>query len=148
MCLADTHSRRDYVHIYTGPVLGASVKGDLKRHWISGDPGDVSGVAAAYYDLMQDTREKSPLMVSVFQHQEPFNRMRARHELWIKKYPNKPAAHGPAFTGLSNARPETKALSEPKVDLQSLPFDPLEYIGHESHWKNPDVGQRPQGSGE
>lgn len=140
----DTHGRRDYVHIYTGPALGASIKGDLKRHWISGDPGDVSGVAAAYYDLLQDTRERHPLMTTVFHHQEAFNRMRARHELWMKKYPNKPAARGPAYTGLSNARPETQALSKPPVDRKKLPFDPLEYIDHELPWTNPDVGQRPQ----
>jgi arylsulfatase len=140
----DTHGRRDYVFIYTGPLLGASVKGDIKRHWISGDPGDLSGVAAAYYDLMQDTREHNPLMTTVFQHQEAFNRMRARHELWMKRYPNRPMAHGPAYTGLSNARPETIAVSQPPYDMERLPFDPLEYIEHDFEWEreNPDVGQR------
>jgi arylsulfatase len=59
---------------------------------------------------------------------EPFNRMRALHELWKKKYPDQPAGFGPAFTGLSNARPETLALSKPPVDLKTPPFDPLEYI--------------------
>ncbi len=58
-------------------------------------------------------------------------RMRARHELWKEKYPDSTRAHGPAFTGLSNARPETKALAKPPVDLKKLPFDPLEYIHHE-----------------
>ena len=62
----DTQGRRDYVFIYTGPMLGATVKGRMKRHWISGDPGDVSGVAAAYYDLLTDTRENNPLMANVF----------------------------------------------------------------------------------
>ena len=54
--------------------------------------------------------------------------MRALHELWKKKYPDQPAGYGPAFTGLSNARPETLALSKPPVDLKKLPFDPLEVI--------------------
>ena len=61
---------------------------------------------------------------------EPFNRMRLRHELWMKKYPNQPAGKGPAFTGLSNARPETIALSQPPLDMKKLPFNPLEYIEH------------------
>jgi arylsulfatase len=140
----DTYGRRDYVFIYTGPLLGASVKGDIKRHWISGDPGDASGVAAAYYDLMQDTREHNPLMTTVFQHQEAFNRMRARHELWMNRYPNRPMAHGPAYTGLSNARPETIAVSQPPVDMEKLPFNPLEYTEHEFEWENevPDVGEQ------
>lgn len=32
----DTHSRRDYVIIYTGHALGATVKGRYKRHWLGG----------------------------------------------------------------------------------------------------------------
>ncbi len=139
----DTYGRRDYVFIYTGPMLGATVKGTMKRHWISGDPGDVSGVAAAYYDLLTDTREKNPLMANVFHLQEAFNRMKIRHELWMKKFPNRPAAVGPAYTGLSNARPETKALSKPPVDKDKLPFDPLEYIEHDLPWGSvPDIGQK------
>jgi len=139
----DTYGRRDYVFIYTGPLLGATVKGNIKRHWISGDPGDVSGVAAAYYDLLSDTREKNPMMTHTFHLQEAFNRMRIRHELWMRKYPNSHAANGPAYTGLSNARPETKALSEPQVDQSKLPFDPLEYIDNDLPWGiNPDIGER------
>jgi len=127
----DTHGRRDYVFIYAGPNLGATVKGNIKKHWISADPGAASGLAAAFYNLQHDTREKNPMMVNLFHMQEAFNRMRARHELWKKKYPDKPAASGPAFTGLSNARPETKALSQPPVNIKKLPFDPLEYIEYE-----------------
>ena len=120
------------------------MKGDIKRHWISDDPGDVSGVAAAYYDLLQDTREHNPLMTTVFQHQEAFGRMRARHELWMKKYPNRPMAHGPAYTGLSNARPETKALSQPPGDMEILPFNPLESIDPALPWDGGEIGQRPR----
>ncbi len=36
------------------------------------------------------------------------------------------------FAGIVNARPETKALSRPPVDLKDLPFDPLEYLEHET----------------
>ena len=44
----DTHSRRDYVHIYTGPILAASVKGRYKKHWAGAKPG-LSG--PEFYDL-------------------------------------------------------------------------------------------------
>lgn len=59
---------------------------------------------------------------------EPFKRMRARHELWKQKYPDRAHKHGPAYTGISNARPATIALSKPPVDLMKLPFNPLEFI--------------------
>jgi len=38
--------------------------------------------------------------------------MKERHQALLEKYPMQPQAHGPAFTGLSNARPETKYLEE------------------------------------
>jgi hypothetical protein len=67
-------------------------------------------------------------LIQMLHFSEPFNRMRALHELWKKKYPDLPAAYGPAYTGLSNARPETLALSRPPINLKTLPFDPLEII--------------------
>jgi arylsulfatase len=122
------HSRRDYVFIYTGDILGATVKNHYKRHWISSDPTASSGIGAAYYELYNDPRESTPMLVNLTHFKEPFNRMRLRHELWIEKYPHRKAAHGPAYTGLSNARPETVALSKPPMIFKDLPFDPLEYI--------------------
>ncbi|MGH7382494.1 MAG: sulfatase-like hydrolase/transferase [Candidatus Methylomirabilales bacterium] len=124
----DSFSRRDYVFIYLGPTLAASVKKQYKRAWIGGH-GAASG-AAAFYDLYNDTREQTPLLIQMLHFKEPFNRMRARHELWKKKYPDQPAGFGRAFTGLTNARAETIALSRPPVDLKSLPFDVLQYIEH------------------
>ena len=38
----DGFSRRDYVMIYQGPNLAASVKGRFKRDWASAAPGDFS----------------------------------------------------------------------------------------------------------
>jgi len=124
----ETHGRRDYVFIYTGNQLGATIKGNVKQHWRSSDPGAASGIGAAYFDLLNDPREAAPLLVSMLHFKEPFMRMRARHELWMKKYPNQEAARGPAYTGIANARPETTAVNTPPVDLKDLPFDPLEYI--------------------
>jgi arylsulfatase len=56
-----------------------------------------------------------------------FNRQRARHEMWIKKYPNRPdATPGPALTGIENVRPETEKIYTWPVDPKKLPFDPAE----------------------
>lgn len=140
----DTHGRRDYVHIYSGPNLGATVKGNIKRHWINSDPTAASGLGAAFYDLLSDTREKNPMLVNMLHVTEEFMRMRKRHEIWKKKYPDAPRAHAVAFTGLANARPETKALSEAPGGVKDLPFDVKEVIEYELPWEfhvDPDVGQ-------
>ena len=77
----DTYSRRDYVFIYTGPVLAATVKGRYKRHLI-GDHLGLSG--PAFYDLYTDPREVSGKLVPMLPALGMFNMMKARHELWIE----------------------------------------------------------------
>jgi len=126
----DTFSRRDYVFVYTGQTLAATIKKQYKRAWVASTEGAGSGLAAAFYDLYNDPREMTPLLLPMIHFREPFNRMRVRHELWMERYPNQPAARGVAFTGLSNARPETLALSQPPADLKKLPFNVLDYIPH------------------
>jgi arylsulfatase len=55
--------------------------------------------------------------------------MLARHELFKKKYPDVPNAHGIPYTGLSNARPETRAIANRvKSNLKNMPFDVKEYL--------------------
>ncbi len=125
----DTQGRRDYAFIYAGPRLGATVKGNYKRHWISPDPvGEASGIPAAFYFLPADPREVTPMLVNLIHLKSPFNRMRLRHELWKKKYPDAHEVYGVPWTGIENATPEVKALAEPPASLRDLPFDPLEYI--------------------
>ncbi len=127
----DTHGRRDYVFIYAGPRLGATVKGNFKRHWISSDPiGDASGIAAAFYFLPADPREKTPMLVNLIHLKSPFNRMKLRHDIWKKRYPDSKERHGIPWTGIDNATPEVKALARPVLDAKKLPFNPLEYIEH------------------
>ena len=127
----DTHSRRDYVFIYAGPRLGATVKGNYKRHWISSDPvGEASGIPAAFYFLPADPRETTPMLVNLIHLKSPFNRMKMRHDLWKKKYPDAKEVHGIPWTGIEIATPEVQALAKPKLDLTKLPFDPLEYVDH------------------
>jgi arylsulfatase len=127
----DTKGRRDYVFIYAGPMLGATVKGNYKRHWISPDPtGELSGIGAGFFFLLADPREKSPMLVNLIHLKSPFNRMKLRHELWKRKYPDAKEVHGIPWTGIENATPEVRALAKPPLDLKKLPFDPLEYIKH------------------
>jgi len=140
----DTHGRRDSVFIYSGPQLGAIVKGNYKKHVINSDPTAGSGIAAAYFFLLHDTREKNPMLVTSLHFKGAFSRMQTRHELWKAKYPDWSAARGPAFTGLADPRPETRALSEAPVNMKDLPFDPLEYIEHDPPFDrngDPDWGQ-------
>jgi arylsulfatase len=140
----DTHGRRDYVHIYQGPNLGATVKGNIKKHWIDADPGAASGISASFFDLLSDTREKNGMMVNTFHLNEAFIRARARHELWKAKYPDAKRAHGIAYGGLANARPETKAMGVPPANMDDLPFDVFEFMNYELPWEmraDPDLGQ-------
>lgn len=66
-------------------------------------------------------------MIEQFHIKSMFNRQRARHELWMEKYPNRPdATPGPALTGIANERPETRQLYTAPVDAKKLPFTPQE----------------------
>jgi arylsulfatase len=127
----DTNGRRDYAFIYAGPRLGATVKGNYKKHWISADPvGEASGIGAAFFFLPADPREKSPMLVNLIHLKAPFAKMKLRHDLWKRKYPDSKERHGIPWTGIENATPEVKALAKPYIDKTKLPFDPLEYIEH------------------
>lgn len=120
----DGHSRRDYVMIYVGPNLAAGVKGRYKRDWKNATPGLSKN---EFYDLYTDPRERTGEMIEAFHVKSMFNRQRQRHELWMKKYPNRPdATPGNALTGISNVRPETEKISKAPVDPEKLPFDPQE----------------------
>ncbi len=127
----DTHSRRDYTFTYAGPQLGAIVKGDYKRHFISPDPvGDASGIPAAFYFLPADPREVQPMLTNLIHLKRPFNRMLLRHNLWKESYPDRPEKHGIPWTGIANASEALIAEQNPQLLLKDLPFDPLEYIEH------------------
>jgi arylsulfatase A-like enzyme len=124
----DSHSRRDYVHIYTGDILAAEVKGRFKRHWVGELPG-LSG--ASFYDLYNDPREVMPKMLPGFTTKPMFDIMRARHELWNRKFPHSKHAKGMPLTGLENPRPAVKKAGEFRIDAKDLPFDPAEFLDYE-----------------
>jgi hypothetical protein len=107
------------------------VKDQYKIHWTSKDPSQAKSGLTAVYDLYNDHREVNPIVVGGFHMKEPFKRMRARHELWKMKYPDRHHKRAPAYTGIANARPETIAISQPPEALkEALPYDILEYIQH------------------
>lgn len=124
----DTFSRRDYVHIYTGDILAAEVKGRFKRHWVGELPG-LSG--AAFYDLYNDPREVKPKMLPGFTTKPMFDIMKARHELWIRKYPHGKHVRGMPLQGLENPRPAVKRAGEFRMNAKDIPFDPKEFLEHE-----------------
>jgi len=99
----DGNSRRDYVHIYAGPNYAATVKQQFKRHWMSSRPGLVG---ASFYDLYKDPREERGFMGQFLWAWEPFDAIKANHEMLMTKYPNTPPRKGPVFTGLSNFSPK------------------------------------------
>jgi arylsulfatase len=59
-----------------------------------------------------------------------------------KKYPDREHAVGMPFTGLSNARPETKALWKEPPALKRLPFDIEDVLDFDPPWEmiDPDIG--------
>ncbi len=124
----DTYSRRDYVNIYTGDILAAQVKGRFKRHWVGELPG-LSG--ASFYDLYNDPREVMGKMLPGFTTKTMFDVMKARHELFIRKYPNTKHARGMPLTGLENPRPAVKKASEFRFKANDLPFDPMEFLEYD-----------------
>jgi arylsulfatase len=124
----DTHGRRDYNFTYQGPSLAATTKDQYKMHWVSKDPSQAASGITAVYDLYNDHREVNPIVVGGFHMKEPFKRMRARHELWKEKYPDRHHKRGPSYTGISNARPATIAVSEPPAAMKELPYDVLDFI--------------------
>jgi arylsulfatase A-like enzyme len=128
----DTNGRRDSVFIYTGHELAATVKGRYKRHWIGAGEAAAAGTPEAYYDLYMDPREENPQLVPLIHTQGQFNQMVARHQLFKKKYPDVSNAKGIPYTGLSNARPETKAIADRvKAVVDSMPFSVREYLEFE-----------------
>lgn len=127
----DGYGRRDHVHIYTGPVLAATVKGRFKRRWVGDLPG-LSG--ASFYDLYNDPREVQPKMLPMFPTLGMFNSMKARHEVWKEKYPDSEEAKGLPFTGIENARPETIKASKPRFNKDEVPFDVEKVMKRSQEW--------------
>lgn len=114
----ESYGRRDYVHIYEGPVLKSVVKGKYKMHLPA--PGD-NPITAPIFDLYRDSRERRPLDGIKYGPWAggQFAAMVKRHMAFRKKYPDGKAGAGMPYEGISNLRPETEKLLE--VFLIGLP---------------------------
>jgi len=133
----DGYSRRDYVFIYTGDQLAATVKGRFKRDWRNALPG-LSG--PEFYDLYNDPREESGMLIPMFAAKPMFSIMKTRHLMWKAAYPDKSQNRDFPLTNIENARPETIEASKPRIDPAKVPFDPREAIMQVREWDNLDRG--------
>jgi arylsulfatase len=97
----DGHGRRDYVHIYTGPILAATVKQQYKRHWVGERPGIVG---QSMFDLYKDPREEHGRMAQFLWLWAPFDLMKERHLELIKKFPHTPPKRGKLWKGLTRVK--------------------------------------------
>ncbi len=129
----DGNSRRDYVHIYTGPLLAATVKGRYKKHWAGAKPG-LSG--PEFYDLYNDPREASGQLLPMFPAKSMFNQMKVRHLLWKEQYPDKGQNRDLPFQNIETPRPEVQAAQKPRIPTEMMPFDPREVIKRVPEWEN------------
>jgi len=111
LLLGETHGRRDYVHIYEGPVLKSIVKNKYKMHL---PPPGSNPIAAFIFDLYRDPREERP--IDSIQYGPwaggQFAGMAKRHLAFKMKYPDRPPTHGIPYTGIENLRPESKRAVE------------------------------------
>jgi len=111
LLLGETHGRRDYVHIYEGPVLKSIVKNKYKMHL---PPPGSNPIAAFIFDLYRDPREDRP--IDSIQYGPwaggQFAGMAKRHLAFKMKYPDRPPTHGIPYTGIENLRPESKRAVE------------------------------------
>ncbi len=105
----DGHSRRDYLHIYTGDILAATMKQKVKRTWVGQRPGLMGD---EFTDLYKDTREEHHEMAPYLWAWAAFDHMKERHEALIKKYPHRKPTHGRAYGGIQNLPKDAQALSD------------------------------------
>ncbi len=132
----DGESRRDYVFVYTGDQLAATVKGRYKRRWAGALPG-LSG--PEFYDLYNDPREESGQLLPMFPAKGMFNIMKVRHLLMKERYPDKGCNRDFPYRNIEDARPEIIEASQPRVPADKVPFDPREFIHHLDEWENIDA---------
>ena len=115
--MGEGHGRRDYVHVYDGPNLAATIKQQYKAQWPA--PG-AAAWSMKIFDLYRDPRELHPLKTEMMWSVESFKDMRARHEAFKKKYPDRPETHGAPYEGIENLRTETKEMLEAYYAKQKL----------------------------
>jgi arylsulfatase len=134
----DTHSRRDYVYIYTGDELGAIVKGRYKNH-VAGSLKGLSG--AEYYDLFSDPRERVGMMLPMFPAKGMFTSMKTRHYMMIDAYPNIEQERAMPFITVEDPRPEVENAGKLRVNEDDFPIDIKEHIQNVKGYDNVQPGE-------
>ena len=111
LLLGETHGRRDYVHIYEGPMLKSVVKNKYKIHL---PPPGSNPIGAHIFDLYRDSREERPIDSIKYGPWAggQFVGMIKRHLAFKQIYPDRPPTHGVPYTGIENLRPESKKAVE------------------------------------
>jgi arylsulfatase len=109
--LGDSNGRRDYVHVYEGPVLKSLVKNKYKIHLA---PPGANPIASSIFDLYRDPRESRPIDAIKYGPWAggQFAGMAKRHLAMRMKYPDRPPTHGIPYEGIENLRPESKKVVE------------------------------------
>jgi hypothetical protein len=111
LLLRDTHGRRDFVHIYEGPVLKSVVKNKYKMHI---PPPGSNPIGAHVFDLYRDPREEHPedsIKYGPWAGGQ-FVGMVKRHMAFKQIHPDRPPVFVIPYKGIQNLRPETKKLLE------------------------------------
>ena len=103
----DGNGRRDYLHVYNGPSLKATIKEQFKIHWPA--PG-TAGFKLPIYNLLRDPREEASLKTGGMWTVAYFEEMKARHVALKEVYPDRPATEDTPYEGIANLRPESEAL--------------------------------------
>ena len=117
LLLGDTKGRRDYIHVYDGPKLAATVKEQYKVVWPA--PGAAAWTMKVY-DLYRDPRELHPIKTQTMWAVESFIEMKERHLAFKEKYPDRPETKGRTYEGIDNLRPETNAMLDAYYARQEL----------------------------
>ena len=109
LLLGETHGRRDYVHIYEGPVLKSVVKNKYKMHL---PPPGKNPIGAHIFDLYRDSREERPIESIKYGPwaSGQFVNMIKRHMMMKQKYPDRKPTYGVVYEGIEELRPETKEM--------------------------------------
>lgn len=111
LLLGDSNGRRDYVHIYEGPVFKSLVKNKYKMHLPP--PGD-NPIRASIFDLYRDPREERPIESIKYGPWAggQFAQMAKRHMIQKQIYPDRKPTYGIPYQDIENLRPETQKIMD------------------------------------
>lgn len=119
LLLGEGHGRRDYLFVYEGAVLRSVIKEHYKMHLA---PPGKNPLLSKFYNLLQDPREEKGLMAKQsFKFgvwtARGFSNMVRGHMLAQTVYPHRPQVRAEPYTGITNLRPETKALKKQFMEM-------------------------------